>query len=600
MHKEVGPCRFAAASANLPDAPRLMRIARLALGAHPPTRSRPSSCCCASSWSPALREKIVVDPATTSSRRSTKVPIGFTTLALQRRGGAAAPTGRWPIPGPPARRRVGARPLFLHAIEEARRRGAAQAVGRVARRQPRGRGLVLRHGGAARPRASLGAIGSRQDSDLLGDPAAPDGGRLPTLNAIRCRTRQALTMSSARFYPTRRPRRRCLPRRRARHRAGPRGSGRDGDRHRALLGGGAQPHRGPDRGPSRTPAARRGRGRPGGRGHPYVCDHIGRARGRRARRLDACGASGASTSRSHRSGGGNEGFDGETFPDGRPLGTPFWSPAGRADAALRGGGRPALLLAAGCGARHGSSARRWADSASSRSTLSAGYLGDVFYDGAKMRLNRLAFDNCARSRAPHGGDRVALSPGHVRRERVARPARERKRRRRRSSSGRALAALATDRMCAAYHGPVLVVATADLRAPLRLHGRWTEDRAGAASAPGEKTVRRPGTGSAATYLGASPSLTPPVPVRRPPSLRRGDVGAMGRSDYERLDVARIPNCYPPGEADPRIRGPARAAVPSPSVHRMETVCGHIRRRVVDSCAVRNDGQTDYSGVSSQI
>jgi len=200
----------------------------------------------------------------------------------------------------------------------------------------------------------------------------------------------------------------------------------------------------------------------GGRGHPYVCDHTDEREVdglvawtlRRFGRIDVAFSS---------VWGGNEGFDGETFPDGSRWGTPFWRrPAGLMQRFAEGGMRPALLLARAV-APAMVSARRGLIGFVSFDT-SAGYLGDVFYDGAKHALNRLAFA-CAEELAPHGVTALALSPGHVATERVGEAGAGEEATETPLFVGRAVAALATDPEVARHAGRV--VATADLA---RLYG----------------------------------------------------------------------------------------------------------------------------------
>ena len=124
----------------------------------------------------------------------------------------------------------------------------------------------------------------------------------------------------------------------------------------------------------------------GGRGHHYLCDHRSeRATDslvhwvlRRFGRIDVAACSGW---------GGDEGYDGERYPDGAGWGTPFWRrAAGPYLGFLQAGPLPALLLA-----------RAVAPSmVAARSGLIAlvsfgteDYLGDLFYDSAKAATNRL-------------------------------------------------------------------------------------------------------------------------------------------------------------------------------------------------------------------
>jgi NAD(P)-dependent dehydrogenase (short-subunit alcohol dehydrogenase family) len=153
----------------------------------------------------------------------------------------------------------------------------------------------------------------------------------------------------------------------------------------------------------------------GGRGFPYLCDQT-RERDvdglvswtlRRFGRLDVAVSSIWS---------GNEGYDGERYADGSRWGTPFWRrPAAQFGNLLEGGAYASLLLAravapAMVAQRRGLIVLVSFDTA-------GGYLGDVYYDLAMATLNRLALA-CAEELKPHGVAVVALSPGHVRTERV--------------------------------------------------------------------------------------------------------------------------------------------------------------------------------------
>ncbi|WP_349370170.1 SDR family NAD(P)-dependent oxidoreductase [Salinarimonas sp.] len=195
----------------------------------------------------------------------------------------------------------------------------------------------------------------------------------------------------------------------------------------------------------------------GGRGHPYVCDHTSEREVdglvawalRRFGRIDVAISSVWS---------GNEGFDGETFPDGSRWGTPFWRrPAGLMARFSEGGVMPALLLARAV-APPMVAAKRGLIGFVSFDT-SRGYLGDVFYDGAKHALNRLAFA-CAEELRPHGVAALALSPGHVATERVHEAGAADEATETPLFVGRAVAALAADPDVARHAGRV--VATADL------------------------------------------------------------------------------------------------------------------------------------------
>ncbi|GGK27587.1 SDR family NAD(P)-dependent oxidoreductase [Salinarimonas ramus] len=195
----------------------------------------------------------------------------------------------------------------------------------------------------------------------------------------------------------------------------------------------------------------------GGRGHPYICDHTDEREVdglvswalRRFGRIDVAVSS---------VWGGNEGFDGDTFPDGSRWGTPFWRrPTGLMGRFQETGVRPALLLARAV-APAMVSAKRGLIGFVSFDT-SAFYLGDVFYDGAKHALNRLAFA-CAQELRPHGVTALALSPGRVATERVREAGEADAASETPLFVGRAVAALAHDPDVMRHAGRV--VATADL------------------------------------------------------------------------------------------------------------------------------------------
>src|SRR6478609_2699167 len=109
--------------------------------------------------------------------------------------------------------------------------------------------------------------------------------------------------------------------------------------------------------------------------------------------------------------GGNEGYDGERYPDGSAFGTPFWRrPAARLGESFESGVYAQLLLARAVAPAM----------AQMRSGLivtvsfdtETGYLGDVFYDLAKAAMNRLSL-GMAQELKPFGVTALALSPGHV-------------------------------------------------------------------------------------------------------------------------------------------------------------------------------------------
>ena len=190
----------------------------------------------------------------------------------------------------------------------------------------------------------------------------------------------------------------------------------------------------------------------GGTGHHYLCDHRSeRATDamlhwllRRFGRIDvaACCVW-----------GGNEGYDGERYPDGAGWGAPFWRRSAEPFLGLmQAGPLPALLLARAVAPAM----------VAARSGLIAlvsfgtedGYIGDVFYDSAKAATNRLALA-FARDLAPHGVTALGLSPGSVATERARDLGREGLATESPLYAGRALAALAADPDVAAKAGQVL-------------------------------------------------------------------------------------------------------------------------------------------------
>lgn len=195
----------------------------------------------------------------------------------------------------------------------------------------------------------------------------------------------------------------------------------------------------------------------GGKGYPYVCDHTSEREVdglvswtlRRFGRIDVAVCAVWA---------GNEGFDGARFPDGSTWGTPFWRrPAGLATRFHEGGVLPALLLARAVAPAMVSAGRGLIVFVSF--DTAPGYLGDVFYDGAKHALNRLGFA-CAQELAPHGVTALTLSPGHVATERVREAGAAHEATETPLFVGRAVAALAADPDVARHAGRV--VATADL------------------------------------------------------------------------------------------------------------------------------------------
>ncbi|RUP20664.1 MAG: SDR family NAD(P)-dependent oxidoreductase [Methylobacterium sp.] len=189
----------------------------------------------------------------------------------------------------------------------------------------------------------------------------------------------------------------------------------------------------------------------GGRGHHYLCDHRSeRATDalmhwalRRFGRIDVAACSVWS---------GNEGYDGERYPDGAGWGTPFWRRSAEPYLGLlEAGPLPALLLARAV------APAMVAARAGLLALVSFGtedYLGDVFYDSAKAATNRLTLA-FARELAPHGVTALGLSPGFVATERARDLGHAQHATESPLYAGRALAALAADPGIAARAGAVL-------------------------------------------------------------------------------------------------------------------------------------------------
>ncbi len=193
----------------------------------------------------------------------------------------------------------------------------------------------------------------------------------------------------------------------------------------------------------------------GGKGHPYRCDHTQEREVdqlvswclRRFGRLD--GVVDAVW-------GGNEGYDGERYPDGSAFGAPFWRrPVARLGQSFESGVYAQLLLARAVApamvqARKGLIVTVGFDT-------SAGYLGDVVYDLAQAAMNRLTLA-MGQELKPFGVTALGLSPGRVATERVrdaglAMAAFETP-----AYAGRAVAALLADPAVARHAGQVLSVA----------------------------------------------------------------------------------------------------------------------------------------------
>lgn len=193
----------------------------------------------------------------------------------------------------------------------------------------------------------------------------------------------------------------------------------------------------------------------GGKGHPYRCDHTSEREVdglvswalRRFGRLD-CVVDAVW--------GGNEGYDGERYPDGSAYGTPFWRrPAGRLGQSFEAGVYAQLLLARAVAPamvqmRSGLIVTVSFDTA-------PGYLGDIFYDVAKAATNRLNLA-MAQELAPFGVTALGLSPGHVLTERVRDAGLAADTTETPLYAGRAVAALAADPQVARHAGRVLHVA----------------------------------------------------------------------------------------------------------------------------------------------
>ncbi|GAU80897.1 3-oxoacyl-acyl-carrier protein reductase [Bosea sp. BIWAKO-01] len=193
----------------------------------------------------------------------------------------------------------------------------------------------------------------------------------------------------------------------------------------------------------------------GGKGHPYRCDHTQEREVdqlvswalRRFGRLD-CVVDAVW--------GGNEGYDGERYPDGSAFGTPFWRrPAARLGQGFESGVYAQLLLAKAVAPamvqmRKGLIATVGFDTG-------AGYLGDVVYDLAKAAMNRLTFA-MAQELRPYGVAALGLSPGHVLTERVQDAGMAAETTETPLYAGRAVVALAADPDVGRHAGTVLHVA----------------------------------------------------------------------------------------------------------------------------------------------
>lgn len=190
----------------------------------------------------------------------------------------------------------------------------------------------------------------------------------------------------------------------------------------------------------------------GGTGHHYICDHRSeRATDemvhwvlRRFGRIDVAACS---------VWGGNEGYDGERYPDGAGWGTPFWRRSAEPFLGfLQAGPVPALLLARAV-APAMVAARSGLIALVSFGTEDA-YLGDFFYDAAKAATNRMIL-GFASELGPYGVTALGLSPGSVATERARDLGRDRFATESPLYAGRALAALAADPDVTARAGQVL-------------------------------------------------------------------------------------------------------------------------------------------------
>jgi NAD(P)-dependent dehydrogenase (short-subunit alcohol dehydrogenase family) len=193
----------------------------------------------------------------------------------------------------------------------------------------------------------------------------------------------------------------------------------------------------------------------GGKGHPYRCDHVSEREVdglvawvlRRFGRID-CVANAVW--------GGNEGYDGERYPDGSQFGTPFWRrPVARLGQSFETGVYAQLLLARAVAPAMVQSRKGLIVSVGF--DTSGGFLGDTFYDLAMAAMNRLSF-TMAQELRPFGVTALGLSPGHVLTERVHDAGLGPETTETPLYSGRAVAALAADPEVARHAGEVLHVA----------------------------------------------------------------------------------------------------------------------------------------------
>ncbi|KPF65857.1 short-chain dehydrogenase [Bosea sp. AAP35] len=193
----------------------------------------------------------------------------------------------------------------------------------------------------------------------------------------------------------------------------------------------------------------------GGKGHPYRCDHTQEREVdqlvswclRRFGRLDAVVDA---------VWGGNEGYDGERYPDGSAFGAPFWRrPVARLGQSFETSVYAQLLLARAVApamvqARQGLIVTVSFDTA-------GGYLGDVVYDLAQGSMNRLTLA-MGHELKPFGVTALGLSPGRVATERVRDAGLATEAFETPAYAGRAVAALLADPDVARHAGQVLHVA----------------------------------------------------------------------------------------------------------------------------------------------
>lgn len=193
----------------------------------------------------------------------------------------------------------------------------------------------------------------------------------------------------------------------------------------------------------------------GGKGHPYRCDHVNEREVdalvswclRRFGRLD-CVVDAVW--------GGNEGYDGERYPDGSAFGAPFWRrPAARLGQNFESGVYAQLLLARAVAPAMVQMRKGLIVTVSF--DTQTGYLGDVFYDLAKAAMNRLTLAMGEELR-PFGVTALGLSPGHVLTERVTDAGMAGETTETPLYTGRAVAALLADAEVARHAGKVLHVA----------------------------------------------------------------------------------------------------------------------------------------------